>query len=219
MMRGIGKVVVTAVFGFLATTSISEAATYTIIQDISDFSTNPTLTNSPLVSYTGTASIVTGSSSGQYRSPFENAATPGSGVGNWATLPYISIQGDASATFSFFPSNTLTLLWGSPDSYNSLSFYSTPDGTGAPIATYTGSDLSSLVAGVGHDFVTFTGPTFLSVVLTSNLSNAFEFAGLSAYNTGAGTTPLPAALPLFGVGAAILGITGWRRKRKAKAPA
>jgi hypothetical protein len=33
------------------------------------------------------------------------------------------------------------------------------------------------------------------------------------------TTPLPAALPLFGTGLGALGLLGWRRKRKAQATA
>ena len=34
---------------------------------------------------------------------------------------------------------------------------------------------------------------------------------------GTGATPLPAALPLFGTGLGVLGLLGWRRKRKAAA--
>jgi hypothetical protein len=36
---------------------------------------------------------------------------------------------------------------------------------------------------------------------------------------GTGTTPLPAALPLFATGLGALGLLGWRRKRKAQATA
>ena len=31
----------------------------------------------------------------------------------------------------------------------------------------------------------------------------------------AGATPLPAALPLFGSGLGVLGLLGWRKKKKA----
>jgi len=34
---------------------------------------------------------------------------------------------------------------------------------------------------------------------------------------GAYVTPLPAALPLFATGLGVLGLIGWRRKRKAQA--
>jgi hypothetical protein len=37
--------------------------------------------------------------------------------------------------------------------------------------------------------------------------------------TADGTTPLPAALPLFATGLGALGLLGWRRKRKAQAAA
>ncbi len=36
-------------------------------------------------------------------------------------------------------------------------------------------------------------------------------------NIGVGVVPLPAALPLYGTGLAIMGFIGWRRKRKAAA--
>ena len=38
-------------------------------------------------------------------------------------------------------------------------------------------------------------------------------------NVSSGTTPLPAALPLFATGLGGLGLLGWRRKRKAQAVA
>ena len=51
----------------------------------------------------------------------------------------------------------------------------------------------------------------------------FYVSGL-AYDTGGtgttnGSTPLPAALPLFAGGLGVLGLLGWRRKRKAQATA
>lgn len=223
MMRGVSIAALAAAVGLLAATTSSDAALINIVsQDVTDFAVNPTLSNPGWVSQSGTVAVVAGSVGSVYRSPFENAATPGSGVGNWASLPYISVQGNSSATFfAGFPANTLTILWGSPDSYNTLAFYATPDGTGPAIATFSGSDLVSPPSAVGHNLVTFQGATFLSVVLTSQVNNAFEFAGLEASFTREppGQTPLPGALPLFSAGAAVIGLAGWRKKRKAKTAA
>ena len=39
------------------------------------------------------------------------------------------------------------------------------------------------------------------------------------YGEPVGAVPLPAALPLFATGLGVLGLLGWRRKRKAQATA
>jgi hypothetical protein len=51
---------------------------------------------------------------------------------------------------------------------------------------------------------------------TSGLPNG-ESGTISAVSTDLGTTPLPAALPLFATGLGALGLLGWRRKRKSSA--
>ncbi len=77
---------------------------------------------------------------------------------------------------------------------------------------------------------------FASVDTFFNLLDAFEVSpsgqidvgyGFEAYGdaptgnvigtTNAAATPLPGALPLFGAGLAVMGLLGWRRKRKAAA--
>ena len=53
-----------------------------------------------------------------------------------------------------------------------------------------------------------------------NLSNSTEVSGATLQNLVIATaTPLPAALPLFGTGLGVVGLLGWRRKRKAQAVA
>ena len=122
---------------------------------------------------------------------------------------YTSVSGGASATYDFGSSRTLlSLLWGSPDSYNTLKFFF----EGAPVGSVGGSDIVSnpgfeFSSGSGYGFVTVTGLTFDSVTFKSG-SNAFEFAGLSA-------VPLPGAVWLFG--SFLLGLAGYNsRKRRVR---
>ncbi len=64
--------------------------------------------------------------------------------------------------------------------------------------------------------------TEISYVLFGGVGFEYEGEGpfhnsLFADNLKISTIPIPAALPLFGTGLAILGFVGWRRKRKAEA--
>jgi hypothetical protein len=64
---------------------------------------------------------------------------------------------------------------------------------------------------------TLNGPDIAYVIFTDN---AYNFAGTNFRLdnlTLDSTTPLPAALPLFASGLGVLGLLGWRRKRKASA--
>jgi hypothetical protein len=160
--------------------------------------------------------LQTGEAPDQWRSPFENVhnsagatalSDGGYGVGDWASLAYTSIQGGGSATYNFSSSDILSILWGSPDSWNTLTFWSAPGGTGTDLYSITGNSLD--LQTYGHDLVVFTmtGGTFESVVLTSS-QNAFEFADLQAQ------APLPAALPLFAGGLGLVGLLARRSKRK-----
>ncbi len=121
---------------------------------------------------------------------------------------------------------TFQLLWGSPDSYNQVAFYTGAAGGGSQLITvtlaalptlsgdyYTGQDLSCGCTGTFFDLVTFTlvtgpgGPTDIgSVVLSDTGQAAFEF--------GVSQTPLPAALPLFAGGLGLVGLLAQRRKRR-----
>jgi hypothetical protein len=202
----------------------AHAATVTISQVTTDYTTVtlPTSSFNPTpFSSTNTSTTVTGQIPNVYRSPFENIGSGGGtllsdggyGVGGWANLVYTSIQAGGSATYNFAgPATELSLLWGSPDSYNTLTFYSGLNGTGTDLFSITGSQLN--IQTYGHDLVdlNMTGGTFESVVLDSG-ENAFEFADLQ----DALLTPLPATLPLFAGGLGLVGFLTGRRKRSAQA--
>jgi hypothetical protein len=227
LMRSLyfGAATVATMAAACALSHSAHAATVTYTQNYSDYTalSLPTSSFNPApVKSVHTSTTVTGESPGVSRSPFENAA-PGSGgtllsdggygIGGWANLVYTSIQANGAATYNFGPADSLNILWGSPDSYNTLSFYSGLNGTGSLLFSITGSALG--IQTYGHDQVDFTmtGGAFESVVLTSS-GNAFEFADLQDAPI---ETPLPAALPLFATGLGAIGLLGWRKKRKSAA--
>ncbi len=138
-----------------------------------------------------------GSVPGVYRSPWEGLGAPYEG------LQYTSVE---SGTIGYNLTGTLlSFFWGSPDSYNELTFYTGLNGTGDASDVFTGSNLPD-TSGLGHHWVTFlTETTFRSVTFGSGTQAAFEFANVTA-------TPLPAALPLFASGLGVLGFGRMRRK-------
>jgi len=124
-------------------------------------------------------------------------------------------------------SASLSLLWGSPDPYNQIAFFTGQNGTGSLIdviggntINYNGSNLAcfaSTCADTLFDLVTFavSSGTIGSIMLT-DAGAAFEFGFATQVDPAA--TPLPAGLPLFATGIGGLGLLGWyRRRRKAGA--
>jgi hypothetical protein len=107
---------------------------------------------------------------------------------------------------------TFSFLWGSPDSYNTVDFYSGADGTGMLEGSYTGTSSGispPATPGSGFDFVSFaaTGGTIGSVELLDYSTAAFEYSDVSA-------TPLPNALPLFVGGLGLMALLIRRKERK-----
>ena len=209
-MRGLNLSFSSIAAKFAALCLLSESAQAVTFSFTEDLVTVPTsVFNITPTSSTGTVVLETLSIPGVTRSPFENFnATPGPGYGS----AYISIN-IGSALYSFnTPENTLSIFWGSPDSYNTLSFYASKDGTGTPLFSLTGSSL--LIQTYGHDLVNFqTLDGFFNSVVLSSTWYSFEFTNLTAYDPPT-VTPLPAALPLFATGLGALGLLGWRRKKK-----
>jgi len=146
-----------------------------------------------------------GSIANVQRSPFASSST------NYSAISNNAVYTAGSATYNYAAGLTsFSFLWGSPDSYNTVKFYSGQGGTGSVVGTFTGSSLADPTKGLGYDLVTFSaaGGTIGSVVLSDSGQPAFEYGNVTP-------TPLPAALPLF---ASALGIGGvFLRLRKKKA--
>lgn len=165
---------------------------------------------------------VSGSVSNFWRSPWEgdtngNAATEFWTVGptNPTNGPLANTPNPAQLKYTT-GKNTFSLLWGSVDSYNKLSFFDSLDN---PLGVVVGGDLNMNPVRVGAQLVTISGfgpSAFTRVEFLSDGYNAFEFSNIVAGPaSGISAVPVPAALPLFGTGLAIMGFIGWRKKRKA----
>jgi hypothetical protein len=189
----------------LASITVSEQAraiSYSIVQnDIVNF---PTTSNGFSTPNFGGATMdyVNTSLANVYRSPWEGTSSD--------NLQYTSVR-SGTAGYNLI-GNSLSFLWGSPDYYNTLTFWTGVGGTGASVSL-TG-DLLGDPQHFGHHLVQIlTSETFLSVTFGTDTIPAFEFANLVAT-----TTPIPAALPLFATGVGLLGWFARRRKRKQTTP-
>jgi hypothetical protein len=145
---------------------------------------------------------VTGSVGGVRRSPYDRLPALAS------TGKYHSVQGGGSVTYAFDDLQTgFSLLWGSPDSYNTLAFFNGDEAVDLGMLGFSisGTEVASLAQlsplGQRFTFVDISDIAFDRVVLSSG-SNAFEY-GL------VGSTPAPVPLPaaawllLAGMGALV----------------
>jgi hypothetical protein len=115
------------------------------------------------------------------------------------------------------------------DEFNQLPFYCV--GYGSPPTAHIG--VISGTTGVSDAFVygppdigtnlgCYTAPCLnwnIRATGSQDPSVASAFLGAFAVNVNVSQTPLPAALPLFATGLGLMGLLGWRRKRKAQAAA
>lgn len=133
------------------------------------------------------------------RSPWEDSI-------HEATGEFSSVQGGATATFTFATAQTaLNLIWGSPDSYNDITI--TLLGGGG-VDVINGTEVQG-PTGILASSVEITDVLFTTVVFDSGSSNAFEFANLT-------TTPVPLPAGMLLMGTALAGFAVMRR-RKSKA--
>jgi len=142
------------------------------------------------------------SSSGQFTTPWDTQGV----------REYTRVQGGGSATYTGFGVvSAINLLWGSADEYNSIEFWF----NGGLVDTLFGAEALvgyGFSAGVGAGTIEIMSDAAFDQLIIKSSSNAFEYANLQV-----SAVPLPAALPLYGAGIAVLGFMGWRRRQKAAA--
>jgi hypothetical protein len=129
-------------------------------------------------------------------------------------------------TISFTTAQTsFTLLWGSIDTGNLLTFYETNGTqfvvTGAQVQAAAAGFISNGYQGPGGSAYVIVDTTvgFSKVVATSS-NVSFEFAGVAANTTNfvPGTAPEPSSFGLIGLAAGLAGLFVWRRTRTRAYP-
>ncbi len=122
----------------------------------------------------------------------------------------------AAAVAYTFSTNVSVVAGQSYVAFLTMYGVSGPVGNGQMPFQFTSSSASA-DGGGGNAYWTYSSPFANGTWVTDG-----KYPGwveLQATFTDASPTPLPAALPLFATGAGVIGLFGWRKKRKAAAPA
>ncbi len=216
-----------SILGLCAVSQGASAATVSIVSQV--FTGNAPLVNSrTAASGSGIFSqSATGSIAGVELSPYAFNTGPGAAAAVSGAYSVLGAGGGSGSATYNVNSSSFALLWGSPDPYNQIAFYTAPNGTGSLIdviggntTSYNGSNLACY-ASTCHDtlfdLVTFavSNGKIGSVVLADS-GAAFEFRLDPPAADPPSATPLPAALQLFAIGICALGLLGWRKKRKSR---
>lgn len=169
----------------------------------------------------------------------QNLILNGFGVSGIDTSAFLGTSESSQNDFFYDYDNVLTLTddtsggnWNTELVFNSDSSLTFKDifgafadniDTGDNTINWYGSGEIGLTAGdtSSNDYLKFLAPEGLastaigvvSIGSSANPGNALFFSN----NINNTVVPVPAALPLFGTGLAIMGFIGWRRKRKATA--
>jgi hypothetical protein len=158
-----------------------------------------------------TPSTRIGNKPGDWRSPFDNESLPGLpnnsayiGKSYWAVGPD-NPTNPARMTFAT-DQNSLSFLWGSVDTYNTLEFYLNSVLQGK----VTDFSFAGNQSGRGASYVKITGVVFDEIRFGSTQLDAFEFSNLS-------TTPVPIPAAAWLLGSGLLGLFGLARRKQVAA--
>ena len=207
--------------GLAAVASFAQASTITVTPSATGPIAGVTYDNlnsgtpGPAVTFSGSAAYVTGSSPYNYAAPmlFNGiGASFGDADGTDASR-YIAVEGGGSARFQFSSLQSyLGLLWGSVDSFNTLSFYNGSTLVGSVSGTDVTSNANGDQTASGTLYVNLDSSLPFNAVVASSSANAFEFDDI-AYGQPATAVPEPSSLIVFGSGVALLAaVLRYRRK-------
>jgi hypothetical protein len=173
------------------------------------------------VSFSPDGQVVNGSSNGVYAAPYLTGnngvgfGSPNQSVDTADKTNYLTAGGkkDSNATLSWTSMQQyFGILWGSVDTYNTLTFYS----GSTQVGLVTGSDVIAIANGNqgpdGTVYVNFNSDQPFDKVVMTSTQHAFEFDNV-AFSSHQLNLPEPGTLGMMGLGLlAMLGLAIRRRK-------
>lgn len=151
--------------------------------------------------------------------PAPNSRTPWEEFAAIAdTAYYNSVEAGGFAEYVFTTlQTTFSLMWGSPDSYNTLRFFDAADNE---VFAMSGGN-SAITSATGYT----PGRSFVNVSITDldpfakvrfgSGSDAFEYANVAPLNPPSSAAPVPLPAAVWTMGAALGALTLTSRKRRA----
>ena len=214
-----------AVFGLGMTAAAASPLTFTATvggiatgPDLSFLTFDSTALPAAVTLSLDNAQIVTGSASGLYAMPYfsnGDGAFFGESPANGAdSTRYLAVRrrgvyGDIQVCRRAIPFPTL--LWGSVDTFNALSFY---DENGDLIATISGADAYANANGnqgeAGTNYVNVFSDVAFTTVVASSSGNAFELDDVAYDLPPPSAVPEPASLTMLGTAILALILSGTR---------